>query len=119
MPGLILVNSVHVNRPAINPFVETKGRGLGAVADDGFKGSRIKTVDRIDRKHLIRVHLREGGDDCKDEKKNKNDLTAMFHRLRGQRVCPRCLWLILLITDSSRTERTEWLRIRHVVSHCV
>lgn len=60
MPGLILVNSVHVNRPAINPFVETKGRELGAVAD-GFKGSRTKTVDRIDRKHLIRAHLRGGG----------------------------------------------------------
>lgn len=61
MPGLILVNSVHVNRPAINPFVETKGRGLGAVAD-GFKGSRTKMVDRIDRKHLIRAHLRGGGE---------------------------------------------------------
>lgn len=88
MPGLILVNSVHVNRPAINPFVETKDRGLGAVAD-GFKGSRTKMVDRIDRKHLIRAHLRgRGGDDCKDEgkyskkKKNKDDLTAMFHRSR-------------------------------------
>lgn len=68
-----------------------------------FKGSRTKTVDRKGRKHLIRARWR--GLIVKKEKKRKQlneQLNRNVSPFCAQRVCLRCLWLILLMTDEGQ-----------------